>query len=53
MRHKSGNNLNPSEQDIRLTEKMKEVGKFLEMPVLDHLIIGSNDYYSFADQGLI
>jgi DNA repair protein RadC len=50
--HPSGNTT-PSEQDIRLTTKMKEAGKSLEMPVLDHLIIGSDNYFSFADNGLL
>jgi DNA repair protein RadC len=30
---------------------MKEAGKVLEIPVLDHLIITSESYYSFADEG--
>jgi DNA repair protein RadC len=48
--HPSGN-IFPSEPDIQLTKKMKEAGKVLEIPVLDHLIITSESYYSFADEG--
>ncbi len=48
--HPSGN-LVPSESDIKLTSKMLDAGKALEIRVLDHLIIGDNDYYSFADEG--
>ena len=50
--HPSGN-LIPSEQDKNLTEKMSMAGKFLEIQVLDHLIIGINNYYSFADSGIL
>ena len=50
--HPSGN-LKPSEEDIRLTKKMKEAGSLLEIPVLDHIIISNEGYYSFADEGLL
>ncbi|MBA2422088.1 MAG: DNA repair protein RadC [Chitinophagales bacterium] len=50
--HPSGN-LTPSSTDIELTKKMKEAGKILEISVLDHLIIGENKYYSFADEGMM
>jgi DNA repair protein RadC len=46
-------NINPSEADIQLTRKMVECGKFLDLPVLDHLILTSEGFYSFADEGLI
>lgn len=48
--HPSGN-LKPSKQDIELTKKLSEIGKLMEIPVLDHLIIGDNNYYSFSDEG--
>jgi len=50
--HPSGN-LKPSRQDIEITKKMVESGKFLEIKVLDHLIISNGGYFSFADEGLI
>ncbi len=50
--HPSGN-LKPSNSDIRLTKKIVAVGKIMEVPVLDHIIVGDNDYFSFADEGLI
>jgi DNA repair protein RadC len=50
--HPSGNT-QPSEADITLTRKMKECGKFLDLPVLDHLIVTTDGYYSFAYEGLI
>lgn len=50
--HPSGN-LKPSEMDIRLTRKLVEVGKLLELPILDHLILTPEAYFSFADDGLM
>jgi DNA repair protein RadC len=48
--HPSGN-LQPSQADIDLTLKMKECGDFLDMRLLDHIIITNEGYYSFMDQG--
>ena len=51
--HPSGN-LNPSESDTRLTNKLKEAGNLMDIQLLDHLILSTEgDYYSFADNGLI
>jgi DNA repair protein RadC len=51
--HPSGN-LNPSESDTKLTQKIKEAGMLMDIQLLDHLIIISDDkYYSFADNGLL
>jgi DNA repair protein RadC len=50
--HPSGN-ITPSESDIRLTQKLKRAGSFLDLPVIDHIIIGENNYFSFADEGLL
>ena len=50
--HPSGN-LQPSQADIDLTRKMKEGGKFLEIQVLDHVIVTTEGYYSFADEGIL
>jgi len=46
-------NLEPSKADEELTHKMSEAGKFLDIKVLDHLIITEEAYYSFADSGLL
>ena len=51
--HPSGNE-NPSEADKTITQKIKQAGKFLDIPLLDHLILLPGDgYMSFADEGLI
>ena len=48
--HPSGNLL-PSEQDKRMTKRLVEIGKALDLPVLDHIIVTADGYYSFADEG--
>ena len=50
--HPSGN-LRPSKSDEELTYKIKECGILLEIKVLDHIIISSEGYFSFADEGYI
>lgn len=50
--HPSGN-LKPSEADIRITKNIKEAGKLMEIPLLDHLIITENGFYSFSDEGMM
>lgn len=50
--HPSGN-LKPSEQDKLLTRKIVQAGKTLEIAVLDHLIFGNDNYFSFADENLL
>ena len=50
--HPSGN-VKPSEADIKLTKRLKEAGQIFEIPVLDHIIITHNSFYSFADEGLM
>ncbi len=48
--HPSGQ-LRPSAEDISLTRKLVEGGRFLDIAVQDHLIITTGGYYSFADNG--
>lgn len=50
--HPSGN-LTPSSADRDINNKIKEAGKFLDIPVLDHLILTPESYLSFADEGLM
>lgn len=50
--HPSGN-LTPSQADKDLTRKLKDAGRLLDIPVLDHLIFTDNGYLSFADEGLL
>ncbi len=50
--HPSGN-LQPSNNDIELTRKLKKAGDMLELPVLDHIIFSDEKYFSFADEGMM
>ena len=50
--HPSGDP-SPSSQDFAITRDLYLAGKIMGIQVLDHLIIGRNRYYSFADQGQI
>jgi len=50
--HPSGDP-SPSEEDKRFTQELFSAGKILQINVLDHIIIGDNKYYSFADEGAI
>lgn len=48
--HPSGDP-SPSQDDRLLTTRLKQVGELIGIPVLDHLIIGTDRYVSFADEG--
>lgn len=50
--HPSGNNT-PSQADIQLTKQLKDAGKIMDIPILDHVIIAGKNYYSFADEGIL
>ncbi len=50
--HPSGS-LKPSRADEQLTAKIKEAARFLDIAVLDHIIVSEDGYYSFADEGLL
>ncbi len=50
--HPSGN-MKPSQEDLRITKQIAEGGNFLNIKLLDHLILNQNSYYSFADEGLL
>ena len=50
--HPSGN-LKPSQADIELTRKLKEAARLLDVVLIDHLIVGDKNYYSFADDGML
>lgn len=50
--HPSGN-LKPSKSDIELTKKFRHAGEILDIPILDHLILSNNSYFSFADEAML
>jgi len=50
--HPSGT-ITPSEADNKITKKIKDCGLLLDVAVLDHIIVGDDRFYSFADEGTI
>ena len=50
--HPSGN-IEPSESDKQLTKNIIKAAVAMELRIFDHVIIGENSYFSFADEGLI
>lgn len=46
-------NITPSPEDKKITHDFVEAGKVLGVKVIDHIIIGDGNYYSFADEGLM
>lgn len=48
--HPSGNE-SPSSDDDRITKQLVDAAKFLNVKMIDHLIIGKNEYYSYSDEG--
>lgn len=49
--HPSGE-IEPSKLDIQITERLREAGKIIGIEVLDHLIVGDDDCYSFAENNM-
>lgn len=50
--HPSGNLL-PSDADMKITIKIRDAGEIMDIKVLDHIIIGQRQHYSFADEGIL
>ena len=50
--HPSGN-LKASHADIELTKKLKSAGQFLDLPILEHIILTKDGFLSFADEGIM
>jgi DNA repair protein RadC len=50
--HPSGN-MRASDSDLKITQKIKQAAKVMDISLLDHLIIGQNRFYSFADEGIL
>ena len=46
-------NIAPSAEDKKFTQELTAAGKFMDIKVLDHIIIGDGNYFSFADDGLM
>lgn len=48
--HPSGST-SPSDADIKITNALVQIGKFLDIPVIDHLIVGGDSVYSLMENG--
>lgn len=47
------NDVTPSKEDIEFTKSMKKSGEFLQIPLIDHIIVGENQYFSFFDHHML
>lgn len=50
--HPSGN-INPSQDDIKITNKLADACELIEVPLLDHIILTRESFYSFSNKGLL
>ncbi|MCS6819128.1 MAG: DNA repair protein RadC [Chitinophagales bacterium] len=50
--HPSGN-LQPSAEDLKITQRLKQACELLDIKLFDHIIVGSQSYFSFAEEGKI
>lgn len=50
--HPSGT-MEASDADLKITKKISDAAKIMDMSVIDHIIIGQNRYLSFADEGML
>ena len=50
--HPSGD-INPSREDIEFTKALVDIGIIQKIPIIDHIIVSNNNYYSFYDNGKI
>ncbi len=50
--HPSGDST-PSQEDVRTTERLKEAGRLLGIPLEDHLIVSDSGFFSFREKGLL
>jgi len=50
--HPSGN-VRPSQSDRMLTKKIKDAAHFFDIKIIDHVIVGEDGFYSFADEGIL
>lgn len=43
----------PSDEDFKLTKKLKRIGILMQIPIVDHIVFTPTDYYSFKDKKMI
>ncbi len=50
--HPSGT-MRASDADLKITKKIKQAAQVMDISLLDHIIVGQNRFYSFADEGIL
>ncbi len=50
--HPSGDPM-PSEEDLRVTQVLRKTGALMDIPLLDHIIVGSEEWYSYREEGVL
>ena len=50
--HPSGDS-KPSARDITITQKVKEICKLIDKPLIDHIVFGVGNFYTFANEGTL
>jgi len=53
MHNHPSNDINPSREDVHLTRRLVEIGKISGIPIMDHIIVADDEYYSFYEQNRI
>ena len=53
MHNHPSNNVYPSKEDIRFTNSLLKISKLQGIPLLDHIIVGENTYYSFYENNML
>lgn len=53
MHNHPSNNVSPSKEDIRFTNSLLKISKLQGIPLLDHIIVGENTYYSFYENNML
>ena len=43
----------PSQKDKTFTKELVKAGTLMQIKILDHVVIGDNEYFSFADEGIL
>ena len=48
-----GGDIKPSPQDKSFTKELHDAGKLMDVKLIDHVIVGNDEYFSFADEGIV
>lgn len=51
--HPKSSDIYPSRDDLKITKQLLDLGKSLDLEIIDHIIVGPQKYFSFFDEGII